>query len=123
MGSSNLSQGHVPTAAEDAVINSGVNLTVGTGAVCGSLTIGNATTTNTTLTLGAGGSLVISGTTGNLTFNPNGVNNTLPWLYQRFPLSVAGTVSFQATGTSTISDSTGTVTFSNLLTCGLNRTA
>ena len=50
------SQGHVPTSSEDVVINSGINLTIGTAAVCGSLTIGNATATATTLTIGAGGS-------------------------------------------------------------------
>src|SRR5437867_4964323 len=67
------SLGHIPTSSEDAVINSGVNLTIGTAAVCGSLAIGNATATATTLTIGAGGSLVVSGTTGNLSINPNAV--------------------------------------------------
>ena len=35
------SLGHVPTSAEDAVINSGVNLSINSNAVCGSLAIGS----------------------------------------------------------------------------------
>jgi fibronectin-binding autotransporter adhesin len=107
------SLGHVPTSSEDAVINSGVNLTIGTAAVCGSLTIGNATATATTLTIGAGGSLVISGTTGNLSINPNAtaVNMTLAVGAQT--LTVDGTVSMGANKTQTISVSTGTVTFNS----------
>jgi hypothetical protein len=107
------SLGHVPTSSEDAVINSGVNLTIGTAAVCGSLTIGNATATATTLTIGAGGSLVISGTTGNLAINPNAaaVNMTLAVGAQT--LTVNGTVSMGANKTQTISVSTGTITFNS----------
>jgi fibronectin-binding autotransporter adhesin len=107
------SQGHVPTSSEDVVINSGVNLTIGTAAVAGSLTIGNATATATTLTIGAGGSLVISGTTGNLSINPNAtaVNMTLAVGAQT--LTVGGTVSMGANKTQTISVSTGTITFNS----------
>ena len=107
------SLGHVPTSSEDAVINSGVNLTIGTAAVCGSLTIGSATATATTLTIGSGGSLVISGTTGNLSINPSGtaVNMTLAVGAQS--LTVNGTVSMGANKTQTISVSTGTITFNS----------
>jgi fibronectin-binding autotransporter adhesin len=107
------SLGHVPTSSEDAAINSGVNLTIGTAAVCGSLTIGNATATATTLTIGAGGSLVVSGTTGNLSINPSAkaVNMTLAVGAQT--LTVAGSVSMAATNTQTISVSTGTITFNS----------
>jgi hypothetical protein len=103
----------VPTSSEDVVINSGVNLTIGTAAVCGSLAIGNATATATTLTIGAGGSLVVSGTTGNLAINPSAkaVNMTLAVGAQT--LTVAGTVSMAATNTQTISVSTGTITFNS----------
>jgi len=105
----------VPTSSEDAVINSGVNLTIGTAAVCGSLTIGNVTATATTLTIGAGGSLVVSGTTGNLSINPNavGVNMTLAVGAQT--LTVAGSVSVGANKTQTISVSTGTITFNSAI--------
>jgi len=107
------SLGHVPTSSEDVVINSGINLTIGTAAVCGSLTIGNATATATTLTIGAGGSLVISGTTGNLSINPSAkaVNMTLAVGAQT--LTVAGSVSMGAINTQTISVSTGTITFNS----------
>jgi hypothetical protein len=107
------SLGHVPTSSEDVVINSGINLTIGTAAVCGSLAIGNATSTATTLTIGAGGSLVVSGTTGNLSINPSArtVNMTLAVGAQT--LTVAGSVSMAAVNTQTISVSTGTITFNS----------
>src|SRR6185503_7303654 len=85
------SLGHVPTSSEDAVINSGVNLTIGTAAVCGSLAIGNATGSNTTLTIGSGGSLVISGTTGNLTLNPSVKSNNYTLAVGAQTLQVNGT--------------------------------
>jgi fibronectin-binding autotransporter adhesin len=107
------SLGHVPTSSEDAVINSGVNLTIGTAAVCGSLTIGNATATATTLTIGAGGSLVISGTTGNLSINPNNVNAAMTLAVGANTLTIAGTPTLSATNTQTISVSTGSVSLTN----------
>jgi fibronectin-binding autotransporter adhesin len=107
------SLGHVPTSSEDAVINSGVNLTIGTAAVCGSLTIGNATGANTTITIGSGGSLVISGTTGNLTINPSVKNNAYKLDVGARTLQVDGTVSMADTNTQTITVSTGTITFSS----------
>lgn len=105
----NWSLGHVPTASEDAVIN-GVNLTIGTAAVCGSLIIGNGNS-NTTLTIGAGGSLVISGTTGNLTLNSSGANKTFTLNVGAQTLQVGGTVTMANSGTQTITVSTGTITF------------
>jgi hypothetical protein len=107
------SLGHVPTSGEDVVINSGVNLTIGTAAVCGSLTIGNATNTATTLTVGAGGSLVVSGTTGNLSINPSAVNSAMTLAAGAQTLTVNGTVSMGARNTQTISVSTGTATFNS----------
>jgi hypothetical protein len=107
------SLGHVPTSGEDAVINSGVNLTIGTAAVCGSLAIGNATASNTTLTIGSGGSLVISGTTGNLTLNPGIKSNTFTLNVGTQTLQVNGTVSMADISTQTITVSTGTITFNS----------
>jgi fibronectin-binding autotransporter adhesin len=112
------SQGHVPLSSEDVVINSGVNLTIGTAAACGSLTIGNATSSVTTLTIGAGGTLTISGTTGNLRFNPSNVNQAFTLAVGARTLSVAGTVTFPTTNTATISVSTGTAIFSTAVTLG-----
>lgn len=112
------SQGHVPLSSEDVVIKSGVNLTINTAAVCGSLTIGDGTNRATTLTIQTGGSLAISGTSGNLIFNPNNVNRTFTLSVGAGTLSVAGSVTFSTTTTSTISLSTGTITFSNAITLG-----
>jgi hypothetical protein len=107
------SLGHVPTSGEDVVINSGVNLTIGTAAVCGSLTIGNATGSNTTLTLGSGGGLVIGGTTGNLTLNPGVKSNTYTLAVGTQTLRVDGAVSMADISTQTITVSTGTITFNS----------
>ncbi len=107
--------GHIPLASEDAVINSGINLSVGTAAVCGSLTIGNATVSNTTLTIAGGGSLTVSGTTGNLVFNPNNVNRTFTLAVGAQSLSVSGGVTFPTTGTTNITISTGSATFTNAI--------
>lgn len=105
------SQGHVPLAAEDAVINSGINLTINSAAVCGSLTIGNTTVTATGLTINAGYSLTISGTTGNLTLNPSNVNVAMTLIVGANTLTVAGTPALSATNTSSITASTGSVSF------------
>ena len=89
------SLGHVPTNADDAVINSGVNLTIGTAAVCASLTIGNATATATTLTVGAGGSLSVTtagGGTGNLTINPSNVTVDMTLAVGAQSATIDGTV-------------------------------
>ena len=103
----------MPNSSEDVIINSGVNLTIGTAAVCGSLAIGNATGSNTTLTIGSGGSLVISGTTGNLTLNPSVKSNTYTLAVGAQTLQVDGTVSLADISTQTISVSTGTITFNS----------
>ena len=108
------SLGHVPTASEDAVINSGINLSINSAAVCGSLTIGNATATATTLTI-ASGSLTISGTTGNLSINPSAKAVNMTLAVGANTLTVAGTVSMAATNTQTISVSTGTINFSSAI--------
>ncbi|MBI4811151.1 MAG: hypothetical protein HY800_06895, partial [Ignavibacteriales bacterium] len=107
------SLGHVPLASEDAVINSGINLTINSNAVCGSLTIGNATVSATTLTINAGFSLTISGTTGNLTINPSNVNAAMTLAVGTNVLTVAGTPSLSATNVQTISVSTGSISFTN----------
>src|SRR5436190_21505321 len=84
------SLGHVPTAAEDAVINSGLTLTINSNAVSGSLTIGSGTNIATTLTINSG-SLTISGTTGNLSINPSAVNSAMTLAVGAHALTVAGT--------------------------------
>ena len=106
------SLGHVPTASEDAVINSNLNLTINSNAVCGSLAIGNATNNTTTLTINSG-SLTINGTSGNLSINPSGVNSPMTLAVGANALTVAGTVSMAARNTQTISVSTGSIDFNS----------
>jgi hypothetical protein len=106
------SLGHVPTSSEDAVINSGINLSINSAAVCGSLTIGNATSSVTTLTI-ASGSLTISGTTGNLSINPSAVGQNMTLAVGANTLTVAGNVTMAANKTQTISVSTGTINFNS----------
>jgi hypothetical protein len=94
-----------PTNADDAIINSGINLTITTAAVCGSLTIGS-TRNNTTLTVGSGGSLSVTtagGRTGNLSINPGGYTN------RTYTLAV-GTQSATIDGTVTLSTNTSVIT-------------
>ncbi len=108
------SLGHVPTNTENAVINSGVNLTIGTAAVCASLTIGNATATATTLTVGAGGSLNVTtagGGTGDLTINPSAVNRAMTLAVGARSATIDGTVTIGARNTQTISVSSGSISF------------
>ena len=104
----------VPTNADDAIINSGVNLTIGTAAVCASLTIGNTTATTTTLTVGAGGSLSVTtagGGTGNLTINPSNVNVAMTLAVGAQSATIDGTVTISSTNTQSINVSTGSVSF------------
>jgi hypothetical protein len=104
----------VPTNADDAVINSGVTLTIGTAAVCASLTIGNATNSNTTLTVGAGGSLSVTtagGGTGNLVINPNNLGRTMRLAVDTRSATIEGTVTLSASGTTNIRVTTGSASF------------
>ena len=111
-------QGHIPLATEDVVINSGVNITITSAAVCGSLSLGNGTNAVTTLTIGAGGSLVVSGTTGNLAINPLNVASNFTIAVGAQSINVAGNVTFPTSNTSAITISSGTATFANLVTLG-----
>jgi hypothetical protein len=108
------SLGHIPTNTENVVINSGVNLTIGTAAVCASLTIGNATVSTTTLTVGTGGSLSVTtagGGTGNLRINPNNVNRAMTLAVGAQSATIDGTVTLSTTNTQTISVSSGSISF------------
>jgi hypothetical protein len=108
------SLGHVPTTSENAVINSSVNLTIGTAAVCGSLTIGNTTATATTLTVGSGGSLNVTtsgGLTGNLRINPNNVNRAMTLAVGTQSATIDGTATLSWRNTQTISVSSGSISF------------
>jgi hypothetical protein len=102
------SLGHIPTITENVVINSGVNLTIGTAAVCANLTIGSATSSTTTLTVGAGGSLNV---TGNLRLNPSNVNRAMTLAVGTQSATIAGTVTLSTTNTQTISVSSGSISF------------
>ena len=109
----------VPTNADDAVINSGVNLTITTAAVCASLTIGNATATTTTLAVGTGGSLSVTtagGGTGNLTVNPGNVNVAMTLNVGTQSATIEGTVTISSSSTSTqsINVSTGSISFTRV---------
>src|SRR4051812_12890468 len=67
----------IPNSTDEVLIPSGVNLTITTSAVCGSLTIGTTDSIATTLTLGTGGALNVTtanGGSGNVIINPEGVN-------------------------------------------------
>ncbi|MBL7893610.1 MAG: hypothetical protein JNL63_13335, partial [Bacteroidia bacterium] len=114
------SLGHVPLSTEDVVINSGINLNIDIAAVCGSLTIGDATSLATTVTLGASGSIAINGTSGNLIFNPSNVNQAFVLDIATRTLSVSGTLIFPTINTSTITLCSGTATFSNLVILSAN---
>jgi hypothetical protein len=106
----------VPGNADTCTINSGINLSIDTAAVCGSLDFGNATNATTTLTLAAGGSLNITsagGQSGNLGFNPNGnILQTLTIAVGAQTMTVDGTYSGSGVSlVNTISVSTGQVNF------------
>jgi len=105
----------VPTSGDTCTINSGVNLSVTTAAVCGSLALGSVVGSNTTLTLGAGGSLNITssgGQSGNLVLNPGNVGSTFTIAAATQTLTVDGTFTTSTTtGTHVISVSTGQVNF------------
>lgn len=108
----------VPTSADTCIINSGVAVTVNTaGATCGSLTIGNATNSNTTLTLASPGTLSITtagGQSGNLVFNPSNRNSTFTLAVATSVLTVEGTATWStSSGAAAISVSTGQANFIN----------
>jgi len=109
------SAGHIPLVTEDVVINSAVPLTINTAAVCNSLTLGSATSTATTLTLGAGGSLAV---TGNVIFNPFNENKAFIIDVASRTMTIGGTVLFPTANTSTLEVSSGSITVTGAVTVG-----
>ncbi len=101
----------VPTTGIDAVIPAGFIPAITTPVACDNLAF--SATTTATLTLG--GDLTING---NLTLTQTGAANTITIAAAAKTLTINGTVTFSAVGTSTISASTGVLTFNSAITLG-----
>ena len=106
------SQSHVPLLTEDVVINSGLTLTINSAAVCASLTLGNSTNSNSSVTInGSSYSLHIYD---DVSINPSGKSKTYTLAAGAGTLTIDGLVTINATGTNSITCSTGNVSFTSV---------
>lgn len=94
----------IPTSSDDVFISAST-FTVNGAAVCGSLTLNSTAATTVTIT----GSLVISGTTGNLDINPADNRKRYTINVGSNSLSIAGQILNPANGTSRINIGAGGV--------------
>jgi hypothetical protein len=108
------SGGTIPASGDTVVIHGGNTVTVNGAYTCKNLNVGDATSSNTTLTITTGNSLTI---TDEIRINPNNLNRTYIMDAGAGTLNINGTIAhWSTTGTNSIRVAAGTLNVTPALT-------